>query len=87
MANDELFTKEQIVGAGAFLWRQFMDAKTIGETLRLLLIERGVFTDAEYQEAYQRAADLLREDLSTKLTEAGDLQLLELLRKYDGMSH
>ena len=84
MADGKALTQEQIVEAGVFLWRQIVDAKTIGEALRLLLIERGLFSDAEYQKTYKRAYELLQDDVSKKLTEAGELQLLELLRNHKG---
>ena len=46
--------------------RQIMDVKTIGEALRLMLIERHVFTDAEYQTKYSEVEERLKK--SNRLT-------------------
>lgn len=78
---DEQATKQQIIDAGAFLWRQFVDAKTIGETLRLLLIERRVFTDAEYLAKYDEVAATLQRDLDEKLKVAIDTIAGQMLLK------
>jgi hypothetical protein len=61
MADENPTPEQQLTGALGFLWREILDAKTIGETLRLLLIDRGVFSDAEYLTKYAHAADVLQE--------------------------
>jgi len=81
MAEHKKTPEEQLIGVGAFLMRQITDVKTIGEALRLLLIERGVFTDAEYLAKYEQAADLLQKDLTVKLAQAKDSVGLEILRQ------
>jgi hypothetical protein len=72
-------SEQQLISVGTFLMRQIIDAKTIGETLRMLLIERGVFTDAEYLAKYEEVAALLAADIKQKAAAAQDQQLLNLL--------
>ena len=81
MAAKRQASDEDLIKAGALLMQQIFDAKTIGETLRLLLIERRVFSNEEYLAKYDEVAARLQQDLQAKVAEAQDDMASRLLQR------
>jgi hypothetical protein len=77
---DKRDAEQQLIDAGSFLLREIMDVKTTGETLRWLLVERGVITDREFVAAYELAAEKLWQALERQMTRTDDILARRILQ-------
>jgi hypothetical protein len=85
VSQRNLSAEQQLIDVGGFLIRQIFDVKVMTEAVRTLLVERGVFSEEQYQATYARLAEELRATTQKVVADAESSEsVLQLLERQKG---
>jgi hypothetical protein len=81
MAVRRQTTEERLIQLEGSPLNLLVDVKTICETLHVLLVERGVLTDAEYLATYDELAVTLKRGLMDEFAKVHDATAVRILQQ------